>query len=158
MPLPFLLRRSGKAERAFPPEPPESLVLYGCAVPETAQSIAGRSGGAGHFRTAPPEVGKPRGLFRQSLPGALLYVSPSRKPHGSLPGHWRFCATQPEVGKLSGLFRQSRWRHLLYGSPFRKLRSPSPGRCGGTGASAPHSREWKPCHKRKKRRKFPPLF
>lgn len=42
------------------------------------------------------------GLFRQSRRRHLLYGSPPRKPHGSLPGHWRFCATQPEAGKLRG--------------------------------------------------------
>ena len=47
------------------------------------------------------------GLFRQRMPGALLYGSLSRKPHSPPLGHWRFCATQPEVGKPSGLFHQS---------------------------------------------------
>lgn len=114
--------------------------------------------GYGRFRTGPPEVGKPRGLFRQGPPRALLYVSPFRKPYSPPLGCWRFHTTQPEVGKPSGLFRQSRRRHLLYGSPSRKPHSPSPGAVGLW--TLPHRPAGNGSHaiKEKKRRKFPPLF
>lgn len=82
-----------------------------------------------------------RGLFRQSRWRHLLYGSPPRKPHGSLSGHWRFCATQPEAGKPRGLFRQSPLEALIYGSLLRKPHSPLPGRSGGTGAFTPSSRK-----------------
>ena len=161
-----------------------------------ARTIKGRGRNAPPFFAA-QKLGKLR-AFPLSPPGTLLYGFPSRKPHGSLPGHWRFCATQPEVGKLSGLFPRAaggidlwlaawnshspplgHWAFphrptgsgkpsglfhqrmpgaLLYGSLSRKPYSPLPGHCGGAGASASHCRKWEPCHKRKKRRKFPPLF
>lgn len=58
----------------------------------------------------------------------------------------------------AGFSARVRRRHLLYGFPPRKSYSLLPGRSGAMNASASHSQEWNPCHKRKKRRKLPPLF
>ena len=149
---PFFLRRS----RGFSSEPAGSADLW-LSVPETAQSIAGRRGALA-LPITQPEAGKPNGFFHQRMPGALIYGSLSRKPYSPLLGHWRFCATQPEVGKPSRLFRQSLPGALLYGSLSRKPHSSLPGCCGAMDASALPRQEWNPCHKRKKRRKFPPLF
>lgn len=60
-----------------------------------------------------------RGLFRQSPPRALLYVSPFRKPPVHCRALWgagRFHTASPEVGKPRGLFHQRMPRTLLYGS------------------------------------------
>lgn len=56
MSLPFLLRRSRKAERAFPQSSPEALALW-LSAPETAQPIAGALWGRRRFRTVPPGMG-----------------------------------------------------------------------------------------------------
>ena len=58
MSLPFLLRRSRKAEQAFPPEPPEALALW-LSVPETAWLIAGALALLRH----PAGSGKAEGAF-----------------------------------------------------------------------------------------------
>ena len=55
MSLPFLLRRSRKAERAFPQSSPEALALW-LSAPETAQPIAGALWGYGRFRITLPEM------------------------------------------------------------------------------------------------------
>ena len=115
------------------------------SVPETTQLIAGVLWGYGRFRITRPEAGKPRGLFRQGPPRALW-------------GAGRFHTASPEVGKPRWIFHQSLPGALLYGSLSRKPHSSLPGCCGAMDASALPRQEWNPCHKRKKRRKFPPLF
>ena len=40
------------------------------------------------------------GGFRQSPPGALIYGFPSRKPHGPLPGRWRFRTVPLGMGAM----------------------------------------------------------
>lgn len=55
MPLPFLLRRSGKAE-GFSSEPAKGAALC-LSVPETAQSIAGALWGRRRFRITLPGMG-----------------------------------------------------------------------------------------------------
>ena len=76
-------------------------MLYGCAVPEPAQPIAGAQWGRWRFCTAPPEVGKTSGLFRQSPTEALalwLSVPETAQPiAGALWGHRRFRITPPEM-------------------------------------------------------------
>ena len=154
---PFFAAQKQESRAGFSPEPPGAL-LYGSLSRKPHSPLPGRSGGAGV--SAPPhrKWGRRADFSARARRRHLLYGSLSRKPHGSLPGHWRFCATQPEVGKPSGLFHQRMPGALIYGSLSRKPHSPLPGHCGGAGASASHRRKWKPCHKRKKRRKFPPLF
>ena len=140
----FCCAEAGKAERAFP----SAHAGDTCFMPlrsGTAQPIAGALWGYGRFRTTQPEAGKPRGLFRQGPPRALW-------------GAGRFHTASPEVGKPRWIFHQSLPGALLYGSLSRKPHSSLPGCCGAMDASALPRQEWNPCHKRKKRRKFPPLF
>ena len=154
--LPYRLTGSGKAEVDFLSAHAGSSDLW-LSVPKTVQPIAGAQWGHGCFRTAPPEAGKLR-AFPQSPPEAQCFMS--LRP-GNRTAHcraqwerWRFRTTQPEVGKPSGLFPRAR-----QGRCFMSLRSGNRmAHCRGAGASAPSRREWEPCHKRKKRRKFPPLF
>ena len=54
MPLPFLLRRSRKAERAFPPEPLEALI-YGSLL-RNPHSPSPVLWGYGRFRITLPEM------------------------------------------------------------------------------------------------------
>ena len=97
--LPHHPAGSRKAEGAFPPEPPEALVLYGCAVPETAQSIAGAQWGTGasHYPAGSRKaeqafpsahagdtalwlsVPEPAQSIARALCGAGASASPSRK-------------------------------------------------------------------------------
>ena len=102
--FPYRLTGSGEAEGAFPPEPPEALVLYGCAVPETAQSIAGAQWGTGasHYpagsrkaeRAFPPEPAGGTALCLSApetawlIAGALALLRHpvgSRKAEGAFP-------------------------------------------------------------------------
>ena len=55
MPLPFLLRRSRKAEGAFPSEPAGGTALW-LSVPKTVQPIAGALWGRRRFRITLPEM------------------------------------------------------------------------------------------------------
>ena len=155
----FAAQKLGKM-RAFPPEPAGDTALW-LSVPETARSIAGALWGHKRFRITPPEAGKPNGLFRQSLPGTLLYGSPSRKPHSPLLGRCGGTgASAPpsrKWGSRGGFSVRARRGHCFMArcpgtlTVHRRC-------CGAMDASAPSRREWEPCHKRKKRRKLPPLF
>ena len=185
MPLPFFAAQEQEKPGLFRQSPPGTLALC-LSVPETAQPIAGvqwgrwafpyrltgsgeaergfsaRAAGGTCFmalrpgnRTAhrwgavgalalshhPAGSRKAEGLFRQRMPGALAL------PHRSTGS-----------GEAERAFPQSPPGTLFYGSLPRNPHSPLPGRCGAMDASASHRREWEPCHKRKKRRKFPPLF
>ena len=71
------LHRKWGSRAGFSPEPPGTLALC-LSVPEPHSPLPGCSGGAGRFHTASPEVGKPRGLFHQRMPGTLFYGSLSR--------------------------------------------------------------------------------
>ena len=105
----------------------------------------------------PTGSGKAEG-FSPEPPGTLLYSSPSRKSHSPSPGRWRFRTTQPEAGKPSGFFRQSPPEALALWLSVPETAQPIAGALWGHWRFPLPSREWEPCHKRKKRRKFPPLF
>lgn len=52
---------------------------------------------------AAQKQGKLSGLFHQRMPGALIYGSPSRKPHSPSPVLWgrrRFRIMPPEMGAM----------------------------------------------------------
>ena len=85
--------------------------------------------GAGRFHTASPEVGKPRGLFRQSPPGTLLYGSPSRKPRSPSPGHCggtgAFALPSRKQESRAGFSSEPAGGTMLHVSPSRRPHSPS---------------------------------
>ena len=159
--FPYRLTGSGEAEGAFPSEPAGDTALW---LADPVDRTAHRRGAVGALALPHHPAGsrKAEGAFPSAHAGNadlwLATLKTAQPIAGALWGHWRFRTTQPEAGKLRGFFRQSRRRHLLYGSPSRKPHSLLPGRCGAMNASTSRRREWEPCHKRKKRRKFPPLF
>ena len=99
MSLPFLLRRSRKAERAFPPEPPEALALW-LSAPETAWLIAGalallrHPAGSGKAERAFPSAHAEDTALWISVPETAQPIA------GAQWGYGRFRITLPGMGAV----------------------------------------------------------
>lgn len=164
MPLPFFLRRSREAERAFPAEPPELLALWLAAL-EATQPIAGALwgtvGALGVF-VPPHRKWGSRGGF--SISACRGHCFMALCPGNRTAHRWgtvealAFLHRPTGSGEAERAFPSEPAGALICGSLPRKPHSSLPGCCGAMDASTSRRREWKPCHKRKKRRKFPPLF
>lgn len=150
----FAAQKLGK--RGVPSEPAGGTMLH---VSPSRKPHSPLLGAVGHWRfPLPSRKQESRGGFSVSVCRGHCFMA--LRPGTRTTHRWgtgRFRTVPPEVGKPSGLFPRARRGHCFMArcpgtlTVHRRC-------CGAMDAFAPSRREWNPCHKRKKRRKFPPLF